>query len=121
MRIVRTILSVFSPAILLVLPQPASAAYQWCTGSVLSSWMRADGSVHISSSWMQGNHTQICNIKTEWKTITPDVCVAWLAKLDAAASMNKTVTIFYWDAPTCDVLPHYEAAPPPAYVMILNS
>lgn len=105
---------------LLGLASSATAASQWCTGTVLSSWIQSDGNVYINSSWLQ-NHTQICNLKTDWKGVPADVCVGWVAKLDAAATMNKTVTVFYSDAPACSSLPAYESSPGPRYVMVLNS
>lgn len=106
--------------ILISLPVPAHAAGQWCTGAVWSSWIDSGGSVLISSSW-RTDHTQICSLSSAWKGIPVDVCVGWVAKLDAAATMNKSVTIFYADAPACNALPTYSSTPSPVYVMVLNS
>lgn len=103
-----------------LLPVSASAAVQSCTGAIWTSWVNEAGDVLISSSW-RSDHTQICNLKNEWKGISVDVCIAWTAKLDAAATMNKTATIYYADAPACNALPTYERSLPPVYVMIFNS
>ena len=99
---------------------PALASPQYCAGTLIASWTRKTGDVLIESSWRQ-NHTQICNIKYEWKGVPVDTCIAWVAKLDAAITMNKRVIIYYTEAPTCDVLPTYGDNPAPYYVMLRAS
>src|SRR5687767_5130256 len=96
--------------------QPASAA-SWCTGTISVSWVDAGGSVLVTGSW-RGTHTQICSVKTEWKSITPDVCANWMAKLDAALTLSRGVTVYYDETIDCAALPTYGAAPPPGYVML---
>ena len=99
---------------------PATAASQWCTGTLSASWTNKLGDVLVESSWRQ-SHTQICNIRYEWKGVPADTCIAWVAKLDAAVAMNKRVTIYYGEAPSCNLLPGYEQSPAPYYVMLLAS
>lgn len=120
MNIRRSTVLAMGLAALVFLQTPAQAAPQWCTGSVLSSWTNIAGDVLISGSW-RGDHTQICNLKQEWKGVTPDICMGWVAKLDAAAALNKSVTIQYNDASSCASLPIYGQTPSPAYVMLNNS
>ncbi len=96
---------------------PAAAAEQWCTGNLFSSWTNRFGDVLIESSW-RNEHNQICNIRYEWKGIPVDTCIAWVAKLDAAVTMNKQIVIYYNEAPSCNSLPTYEKSPSPYYIML---
>lgn len=101
-----------------VMSTPASAVEQYCTGTVLSSWVNDVGAVLLSSSW-RGDHTQVCNIETTWKGIPPNVCVSWVAKIDAALALSKRISIYYRDAPACNLIPYYGEAPAPYYVMLI--
>lgn len=99
-----------------ILSQPA-AANAYCTGTISTSWVSSNGNVYILGSW-RGDHTMICSIKAEWNGITPDVCAAWMAEVDAAISLSRSVTLEYVGLVSCDALPAYEAAPAPNYVML---
>ena len=97
--------------------QPASAE-AWCNGTVSASWVDVNGNFFIAGSW-RGTHTQMCNVKTECKGVTPDVCATWMAKLDAAVSLGRSVVVNYPVVTDCATLPTYSAAPSPTYVMLL--
>ena len=99
---------------------PATAAPTYCAGTLSASWIRKTGDVIIESSWRQ-NHTQICNIRYEWKGVPVDTCIAWVAKLDAAVTMNKRILIYYTEALSCDTMPTYGDSPAPYYVMLRAS
>lgn len=99
----------------LALPQPAVA--NDCVGTVNSSYMIYNGAVIIRGTW-RNDYTQICNLKTEWKGVTPDVCAGWKAMLDAALSLGRTVSIYYSPDVNCAQIPYYGDAPSPYYVMM---
>lgn len=103
---------------LAVISSPTTAASQDCTGTVLSSWVNSTGDVFLSSSW-RNDHTQVCNVETTWKGIPPNVCVSWVAKLDAALALGKHISIHYPEAPPCNAIPYYGNAPAPYYVMLV--
>lgn len=95
---------------------PANATV-WCSGTISASWVNDGGAVLILGSW-RGDHTQICNIKVEWRGITPDVCAAWMAKVDAAVALGRAVTLLYPNESGCGSLPTYSDTPAPSYVML---
>ena len=95
---------------------PAHAAFN-CTGTVSRSYVQNNGAVVFRSSWAP-DYTQICNIKETWKGITPDVCLTWVAKIDAAVSLSLSVTVRYDGDLTCGTLPIYSGTPSPKYVML---
>ena len=91
-----------------------------CYGTVIKSWTSSDGQVVVDSSW-RSDHTTLCNILTPWKGVPPSVCLSWQAKVDAAVSMGRAVTVYIIDAPagtTCATLPTYGDAYAPYYVML---
>lgn len=101
--------------------QSATAAEQWCNGTVVATYVTSDGGVFVQGSW-SGWYRKICSTTTEWKGVQSDVCLAWMAKLDAAVAFNKGVVIYYNNAPECvNAMPGYDAAPSPSYVMIVNT
>ena len=97
--------------------QPAAAVIV-CQGTLSHSWMESDGDVYIRGSW-RGDHTQMCNLKTEWKGITPDICAGWMAKADAAVSLGRTVLVYYPNETSCTTMPTYSATSAPEYVALL--
>lgn len=103
---------------LVSLSTQVSAAPQACAGTVDASWITSDGMVLIKGSW-RNDHTMICSIRNEWKGVSPDVCMSWAAKVDAAVTMGKSVTVYYTDIADCASLPVYTATPGPYYVMVL--
>lgn len=102
--------------LLATVPQGAQAN-SWCSGTVTASWVDISGNVYIQASW-HGTHTQICHLSAEWKGVTPDICASWMAKMDAAVSTGRAVTIYYPGAADCASLPTYTSSPAPNYVML---
>jgi hypothetical protein len=96
--------------------QPALA--NDCVGTVNSSYLTIDGSVILRGTW-RNDFTQICNLKTEWKGVTPDVCAGWKAMIDAALTLGRTVSLYYSPDVTCAQIPYYGGSPAPYYVMLL--
>lgn len=113
---IRKGLAIAAVAALGLSAQPASAA-MWCGSTVSASWVNYNGDVLILGSW-RGTHTQICNLKTEWKGISPDICASWMAKMDAAVSLGRAVTVYYAETMECSALPTYGDSPAPYYVML---
>lgn len=96
--------------------QPAAANFA-CNGTVSTSYVTYVGGVFLSSSW-RGDYTQICNISETWNNIPPEVCATWIAKVDAAVSLQRTMTVYYAGTGDCSTLPTYGGAPGPIYVML---
>lgn len=110
---------IFFAALALGLTTNAAANVQ-CVGTVNSSYVLTDGTVRIVASW-RNDHTTICDMNTDWNGITPDVCLAWLAKIDAAVSLNKSLVVHYYTASDCATLPVYGSSVAPNFVMLLNT
>jgi hypothetical protein len=100
-----------------VLPQPALADAD-CIGTITNTAVFGDGAVVVRGTW-RSDYTQVCNVKTEWKGITPDVCSSWKAMIDAGLSLSRQVRVYYpgssW---VCSTLPTYGDAPAPQYLML---
>ena len=88
-----------------------------CVGTLNISYMTRNGDVLVRGTW-RNDITQICNLKTEWKGITPDICAGWKAMLDAAVTLGRTVSIYYSPDVNCATIPYYGDAPSPYYVML---
>lgn len=99
-------------------PSQGARAAAWCTGTISASWVSAGGDVYLLGSWV-GTHTRICNLDSTWSGITPSVCASWMAKIDAAISTSRQVTVYYDSISDCSTIPSYTNAPAPWYVMLL--
>ncbi|WP_298309183.1 hypothetical protein [uncultured Erythrobacter sp.] len=99
---------------------PASAQSQSCEGFLTGSYIYDEGSAVVNTDWSP-TWFQICNVKTTWKGITPDICLSWLAKVDAAVTHGKNVRFYYQGnkISACNQIPSYVDAPAPNYVMLL--
>lgn len=100
----------------LVLVQPAQAR-AFCSGTISKSTVYASGAVTVIASWRNAT-TQVCNLKIEWKNITPDVCAAWLARIDAAVTLQRPVTFYYSEDLDCGTMATYVGSPPPDYIQL---
>ncbi|MAO04760.1 MAG: hypothetical protein CL804_09650 [Citromicrobium sp.] len=98
----------------------ASAAPQYCTGTISYSYIDTTGAVYIWGTWRSA-YTQVCDINSEWQSVPTDICMAWLARLDAAVALNKSVIIYYADATSCAALPSAGSSIAPGYVLLMNS
>ncbi|MBT2134661.1 hypothetical protein KK137_09975 [Croceibacterium sp. LX-88] len=91
-----------------------------CSGTISNSILYNDGQVSVRASW-RNDYTTICNLKSTWQGITPDICAGWLAKVDAAVTFNKPVTAYYAADLVCSALPTYGSSVAPAYIMLVAS
>lgn len=96
----------------------SAAATQWCQGKITHAWIDNAGHVFIWSTW-RGDHTQICNVNTDWKGIGPTICKNWYATAVLAVASGKKVIVTV-DAPSCETMPTYGASPAPWYVMLTH-
>ncbi|WP_298334655.1 hypothetical protein [uncultured Erythrobacter sp.] len=96
---------------------PANAATRACVGYVDFVYVRDDGSAYVDTTWSQSSH-QVCNVKADWKGITPDLCLSWMAQLGVAIAYGKNTRIDYRDIPSCGTLPSYNSAPAPLFIMV---
>ena len=100
---------------LFFISNPAIAATT-CIGTISSSHVTIDGGVLFRASW--GGYIQACNISATWKGVPPEVCAAWVAKLDAAVSLGRSTRVYYTDTLVCADVPTYSASPAPYYIML---
>jgi hypothetical protein len=98
---------------------PAWAAPQWCAGTVSNLYVVSDATVLMIGSW-RGDFTRVCNLDQPLNGISALTCASWTALLSKAVSRGSTVTVYYADAPACNLLPSYYNAPVPGYVMQNN-
>ena len=106
-------------ALLAVFGVTASAAPQWCTGTVTNLWVYSNGAVYVKPSY-RADYTQICNMNAETNGISVTTCVAWFAVLRSAVQRQSSVLVYYTDTSSCNTLPTYESTPVPGYVMQMN-
>ena len=102
----------------LLLISPVAAADIWCTGKIKKVLQYANGDVTVFTSYRNG-YTVMCNIKNDWKGVSPQACKGMLSVLLTAQSTVKEITTHYpGNQYTCQNLPHYGSAPGPIYVGI---
>ena len=94
-----------------------SAAPQWCSGQITSTWIDEAGHVVIKGTW-RNDHTQVCNLNTTWKGVTTETCKGWLSLAQVAQVAKTGVTVYYADITSCADMPVYQASPNPGYVML---
>lgn len=112
----RKYLAISGLALSLGVASPAMAG-TWCTGTLLKSYLQNDGSLIVETSW--SGWTKVCNLKADWQGITPDICAGWLARVDAAVSMDLAVQIHYDETyASCAAVPITYQSPAPVYIMI---
>lgn len=98
----------------------AASAATICSGTISNTILYNDGQVSLRASW-RNDYTTICNLKTTWQGITPDICAGWMAKLDAAVTFNKPVTAYYAADLACSALPTYGSSVAPVYINLYAS
>lgn len=109
---------IFALAIIaaVTISQPAHAA-SLCSGTITRSLVYSSGAVSVLGSWRNAT-TQVCNLKIEWKNITPDVCAAWLARIDAAVSLQRPIAFYFTEDLDCASYDTYNASPAPYYIQL---
>ncbi|TQV76451.1 hypothetical protein FLL45_00345 [Aliikangiella marina] len=101
----------------LLVAMPALGVNRYCSGKIQQVWVDSSGGVLIRSTW-RNDHTQICDIDSEWKGVTAEVCKTWFSLIQTISVSGEDAKVYYADAPTCDALPTYRNAPAPGYVML---
>ena len=93
------------------------SAGQWCVGTIDNTYIGHDGSVFITGSW-RGEHTQVCNLTTAWKSVATDTCKTWVSYIQVAFASRSKVTMHYNDVASCGEIPSYSTSPKPSYIML---
>lgn len=93
------------------------AGQQWCSGKITHTYLAEDGTLVIRGDW-RNQHTAICNVNTDRKGVSPEVCKSWLSIALAAKLSKADVVVYYSDVPSCSEVPQYSAAPKPGYLML---
>ncbi|MDC5850974.1 hypothetical protein OPW32_17400 [Vibrio europaeus] len=104
----------------LLLISPVAMADIQCSGEVKNVLQYANGDVNVFTSY-RNDYTVMCNIKNDWKGVSPQACQGMLSVLLTAQSTGKKVATYYnGNQHTCQNLPYYGGAPGPVYVGLVN-
>lgn len=108
---------VLAAAAAMIAPVPAWADAYCGPNVITQSLAYSDGSIKIRAPWRH-DFVTVCNIKTIWKGIDPQLCWAWYSKIDNAVSKGSKIMIYYAGVPqeACATMPTYDGAPAPLYV-----
>ena len=90
-----------------------------CIGTVPFADTGDDGAIMIYGTW-RNQFTQICNIKTVWKGIDPQICWAWFAQANSAVTESRNVAVYYTDPSVtdCATISAFAAAPAPETITL---
>ena len=89
-----------------------------CSGEIKNILQYSNGSLNVLTSY-QKDYTMMCNIKNDWKGVSPQACKGMLSILLAAQSTGKEIVTYYsGNQYTCQNLPYYGYTPGPIYVGI---
>ncbi|WP_229955892.1 hypothetical protein [Parasphingorhabdus litoris] len=115
----KSISTVFAIATLSMSSSVSAAA--WCQGYIDQILTYDSGQVGIYSTWRSG-WTTICNVKTEWKGIPPEICFVWFSTASSSITENKQVIVYYRtiDQADCATISAGLAAPAPGYVRLIK-
>ena len=100
-------------------PTVASAAPQWCYGTINNLWVDSQGSMFAMPSW-RGDYVMFCNVNQSTGSVSPTTCMTWMSLLRSAIQRNAQTLVYFADAPACNAMPTYSASPVPYYVMLQN-
>lgn len=103
---------------LLFASSSVSANYFQCIGTVKNVLVYAEGYVIIDTSY-RNEYTQVCNLKNDWKGVSPEACKGMLSTLLTAQSTGRNIMTYY-NQYTCETLPSYASTPASTYVGILK-
>lgn len=95
----------------------ANARADQCSGRVLGIFVNNTGNLYIQASY-RNEWTQICNVTSTWKGISPDLCKQWSSLVTALRVTQEPVVVYYSETMACNAIPYYTDAPAPVYVMI---
>lgn len=88
-----------------------------CAGTLTNVYLNDQGDVIILASYAP-SYTQICNIKTDWKGISKDICWGWFSQANNAVVESRQFRVSYATSGACNTLPTYGNSPAPYYVML---
>lgn len=100
-------------------PFSAHAAPQWCGGTLSNLYIDAGGTVSSVVSW-RGDYVAFCNINQSAGAVSPTTCIAWLSMMRSAVQRGAQTITYYSEAPSCNAISTYGAAPVPGYFMLQN-
>lgn len=92
---------------------------QNCRGTIDYLYVHRNGDVVLFGSWA-ADYTNICNMNTEWKSVSAGTCKGWLSIALTAKASKLDVRLRYTEAnaPACNAIPSYTNAPSPGYIML---
>ncbi len=64
---------------------------------------------------------RLCSISSTWNDVPAGTCTAWVAQLMTASATQRTITVFFYDAPACAAIPTYSNAPAAGYLLLSGS
>jgi len=99
-----------------------SAADTICGPAIITrSLTYNSGAVAIFAPW-RSDFIQICNLTSDWKGISTQLCFAWFAKINNAVIQGKSIQIYYYgyNSPWCATMPTYINSPAPGYIEVDN-
>lgn len=97
----------------------AHAAPQWCSGTLSNLYIDDAGTVFATVSW-RGDYVRFCNVNQSTGSVSQTTCMSWLSLMRSAVQRNAQTITYYGEAPACNVVPTYGAAPVPGYFMLQN-
>jgi hypothetical protein len=88
-----------------------------CSGTIARVYVANGGDVVVWPSWSEEYH-KICNLNSEWKSISTETCKAW-SSIAIAAKVSQTLARAQYSAEnSCSGIATYAAAPAPSYFML---
>ena len=108
-----------SIAFVLALFSGAAQAQQWCHTKVSNLFIDSAGAVHATLS-VRGDYVAFCNINSTWKNITPTHCASWISLVRSGVARKANMIFYYNEATPCTQIPHYQNAPAPGYIMMMD-
>lgn len=100
-------------------PVSSHAAPQFCTGTLSNLYIDEAGNVSAAVSW-RGDYVRFCNVNQSTGTVSQTTCMAWLSMMRSAVQRAAQTITYYSEAPSCNAMPTYGAAPVPGYFMLQN-
>ena len=97
-----------------LLPLHAVAHYE-CNVKVVNVLVYHNGVVNVLHAG-RGDYTVICNLNSDYGTVSPTTCAMWAAMLQAIKKKNGLANFYYEGSGSCATLATYGSAPVPVYI-----
>lgn len=98
----------------LLTSQHAFAGFN-CIVKITGVYVYMDGSVMVNHTG-RNDLTQVCNINTDWRTVSTSTCIMWTSMLNSLKRTNGNATFYFDGVAACSTLPTYGNAPAPIYI-----